>query len=226
MTVHYVSDAMTTPAICAEPSTSFKQLARTIVANHAAVIPVVDAEQRLVGLISEADLLARVCTNEPGRHHVRQFSRKHRRQLKGSSAGEVMWPSPPTVKATDTVVHAASVAEQAGLAALPVVASDGVLIGVVTRIDLLMPFLRSDAELGAEIRDKIIVERLALDPNTVDVSVDAGVVTVAGLVPTKVVADAVISEVRAIDGVVAVNDQLSFVAQPGSAYPAWRHAST
>jgi osmotically-inducible protein OsmY len=91
---------------------------------------------------------------------------------------------------------------------LPVVDEDGTLLGIVTKGDLLKPYLRTDAEIRRDIEDGIVAELLMLEPFTVEVEVEEGIVTLSGFVSQPVVADQLRKAVRKVPGVIDVDDSL------------------
>ena len=60
---------------------------------------------------------------------------------------------------------------------LPVVDADGVLVGLVSRGDLVRAFARPDDEIRHEIEEDVLRRAMWLDPDAVDVTVTDGVVT-------------------------------------------------
>jgi CBS domain-containing protein len=93
---------------------------------------------------------------------------------------------------------------------LPVVDHSGVLVGIVTRADLLKVFLRSDDEVRFDVLDHVSGDLLRLAPGTVEVEVSDGVVRLAGRVPRRTQALAMEKLTGAVDGVVAVNSELQW----------------
>jgi hypothetical protein len=83
-------------------------------------------------------------------------------------------------------------------------------VGIVTRRDLLMVFLRPDAEIRKEVIDEVLVGALWLPPRTVEVSVAEGVVTLTGHMERQTEAEIAVSMTRQIDGVVDVVDKLTY----------------
>jgi CBS domain-containing protein len=86
---------------------------------------------------------------------------------------------------------------------------EDLLVGIVTRRDLLQVFLRPDAEIRDEVIEEVMVRTLRLPPMTVDVYVVEGVVTLTGQLERKSETEIAVSMTRQIDGVVAVIDQLT-----------------
>lgn len=142
-----VADLMTPTAVAVQPGTSFKEIARLLDEYGITAVPVVDEENRPVGVVSEADLL---------RRHT---------EKDGPSTAEAMMSSPVvTARPSWTAVEAARLMERHRVKRLPVVDADGRLIGVLSRSDLLQLFLRRDRSIQEEIREDVVVRILRLSP--------------------------------------------------------------
>jgi len=96
-------------------------------------MPVVDRENRVIGIVSEQDLLR--AFREPG-------------NLNEIKVKEIMTKSPIVIKEKTSLEEASKIMEDAHIHRLPVV-KDGVLIGTVTRHDLLRAWLGMSVEEGA-----------------------------------------------------------------------------
>lgn len=107
-----------------------------------------------------------------------------------------------------TLVEAARLMDRRGVKHLPVTDRDGRLVGILSRRDLLRPFLRPDDVLRKEIVEDILDRTLWLPPDAVHVSVDDGVVTLTGTVDLKSLIPVIERLCRAVDGVVAVHHTL------------------
>jgi osmotically-inducible protein OsmY len=94
-----------------------------------------------------------------------------------------------------------------------VVARDGLLIGIVSRTDLLSVYERPDGDIRDEVLRDIIAREFRLDSAEFEVTVSSGVVTLAGPVARLDTALALLSRVRHAEGVVAIRDRL-LVAEP------------
>ena len=132
-----VGDVMHPGVVAAHEEAAFKQIADALVRNGVSAVPVIDDDRKVVGVVSESDLLART-------------SDEAHPDLDDVTARELM-TTPPVVTRRDVpVAEAAHLATQAGVRRLPVVDSDGVLVGIVTRADLLKGLLRSDEETAED----------------------------------------------------------------------------
>ncbi|MEU5896601.1 MULTISPECIES: CBS domain-containing protein [unclassified Streptomyces] len=212
-----VGSVMTTDVIRATCDTSFKEVAQLLGDHHISGLPVVDGDEKVVGVISETDLLARQAATpipfEP-KHHVRlppltRNSRERAAKAKARTAGRLMSEPPVTVHADDTIVQAARTMARRRVERLPVLDEEERLVGIVTRRDLLQVFLRSDADIRDEVIEEVLVRSLWLSPRLVDVSVTEGVVTLTGRLERRSETEIAVSMTRQVDGVVAVVPHLT-----------------
>ncbi|MFE5628813.1 CBS domain-containing protein [Streptomyces sp. NPDC056463] len=182
-----VGGLMTDEVVSAIGSSSFRDVAKLLAAHDISGVPVVDADDRVLGVVSESDLLAR-------------------REL---TADGLMTTPAITVHAEQTVADAARLMVRRGVERLPVVDEEERLVGIVTRRDLLRVFLRPDAEIRRRVREDVLADTMALPGDAVDVHVLDGVVTLGGRLPRRSQVPMVLKLTEQVDGVVAVVDRLS-----------------
>jgi CBS domain-containing protein len=199
-----VADVMTRDVLTARPETSLKDVARVLSEHHLSALPVLNSEGGLVGMVSEADLLA----EQPG---VGRRIRRWRRvvQPSGGTVGRVMSTDLVVVGPDAGLPEAARRMAHHGVEPLPVIDAHGALLGIVSRGDLVRVFLRADDEIRDEIVGEVFTDLLWIDPTEVDVTVVDGVVTLAGTVDDSILADTVERLVRRVDGVVDVRNALA-----------------
>ncbi len=185
-----VKDVMTKNVTTVDASTPFKDVAETLIAHAVSAVPVVDGEGRVVGVVSEADLLRKEEFREqyyregyqpPLRVRLRsrmsQEGGRPRDKARGETAGELMTAPAVTAPAEITTVVAARIMDEHGIKRLPVVDAEGRLTGIVSRADLLKVFVRSDDDILHEVRDDILERSLWVETSGVTVTADKGVVT-------------------------------------------------
>ncbi|AZQ39502.1 CBS domain-containing protein [Streptomyces cyaneochromogenes] len=222
-----VGSVMTTEVVRAEYGTPFKEVARMLGDHRISGLPVVDDDEKVIGVISETDLMIRQAEVpdpfEPKkRFRLDRLTRARRERAvkaRARTAGQLMTEPPVTVHADDTIVEAARTMAQHHIERLPVLDEEQRLVGIVTRRDLLQVFLRPDAAIRAEVVDEVLVRALWLPPRSIAVSVTEGVVTLLGQMERKSETEIAVSMTRQIDGVVAVVDKLDYRLDDSHARP-------
>jgi CBS-domain-containing membrane protein len=207
-----VRNIMTEAVVVAEEQAPFKELLDLMHEHHVSAIPIVDRGSRLIGIVSEADLLlkeARASGDAEPIFETRR-SRIEREKAEGSVAAHLMSSPVVTVGAGATVAEAARIMHDRGVKRLPVVDDDQRVIGIVSRSDLLTVFLRPDSEIANEVDDGVLRGTMWLEPGTVHASVHEGVVKLKGQVESKSQMFMLIGLVRGIEGVVGVDSELTY----------------
>jgi CBS domain-containing protein len=210
-------EIMTSPVITVGPDTPFRDIVAAMLKKGISGVPVVDGYGRLLGIVTEADLLHKEEEPQPrpalipwhGSSLRRERVVDRHRKATGMTAGELMTEN--VVTATEeTPVHVlAHLMLSRDINRIPIV-RDGNLVGIVTRADILKVFARSDEALVSAVRETLAKD-LWIDPGTLTIACQNGVVTVAGEVDRRTDRDLVIKWVNAIDGVVGLNtDRLAY----------------
>jgi len=206
-----VKDVMTTHVVAVRQNASFKDMAARLREHRVSAFPVIDDQDRVIGVVSEADLLTKEALDlgAPGRVSGMLH---HREQAKaaGLTAGDLMTTPPVTIGPDEFVSQAARLMYARKVKRLPVVDHDGRLIGIVSRADVLSVYSRPDTDIRHDIIEEIILNTLLTDPARFTVTVKDGIVTVEGMPETAVVGHDMIDEIRHVEGVVAVRDRLSY----------------
>ena len=207
-----VQDVMRGPAAVIPADGTFKQAVAMLCEHDVSAVPVVDGAGRVLGIVSEADLLAKAGRSLlEGRPRMFQSraTRLARAKASGRTVRDVMTAPAITVSPCTTLDEAAMTMQRRHLRRLPVVDAAGRLVGVVSRADLLGIFLRSDERLREEVVGAVL-SRLAIDPSGVEVAVRAGVVRIGGVVERR--SDVMLIEELApgLEGVVAVDSSLTY----------------
>jgi len=206
-----VSSVMTTKVITVAPETPFKDVVAVLSGNGIAAVPVIGPGGGIVGVVSEADVLAKQEFHggkDPTPHGApRRRVRWYRAQ--GMCAAEVMTTPVITIGPDEPVAVAARRLAEQRVRRLFVV-DDGRLVGVVSRRDILGMFLRPDDEIRAEVEEQVLGRELGLAPATVRVAVEAGVVSVAGELAKRSETGLATHLIRAVPGVVSVRSELTY----------------
>ena len=216
------SDVMITGVITVKPDSDVPEVAALLLNNHISAAPVVDNTGRLIGIISEGDLLRR---GEAGTGHERswwlrlligrevlaaEFLKEHSRRVGDLMTREIVSAEPDT-----PVAEIATLLERHRIKRVPIVQNDKV-VGIVSRANLIQALatfrkkaLQPQPIADAELREKI-VSRLKSEPwvrpNLVNVTVTDGTVDLWGLVGSAVEKQALRVAVETIPNVKAVND--------------------
>ncbi|MGW5861543.1 CBS domain-containing protein [Streptomyces sp. NPDC055239] len=213
-----IGSVMTSEVVSAQYGTPFKEVAKRFSEYRISGLPVIDADDKVVGVISETDLLVREAQAPDPHRPPRRFrlsrmsgaARKDRAKATARTAGQLMSTPPVCVHADNTIAEGARRMAQHKVERLPVVDDEDRLVGIVTRRDLLQVFLRADHEIRHEVIEQILVRTLWLTPQAVRVDVQNGVVTLEGQLERRSEVSVALHMTRETDGVVAVVDKLTF----------------
>ncbi|MFG3257528.1 CBS domain-containing protein [Streptomyces sp. NPDC048172] len=220
-----IENVMTREVVQVEARAPFKRVAELLAEHRVSGLPVTDAAGRVLGVVSEADLLTRQSEQEDlrradlERHSAPAWLRRLARGRAGrrdaaksraATAERLMTAPAVTVRPEDTVTDAARTMARHGVKRLPVVDGDGLLTGIVTRHDLLRVLLREDPEIRAEVVEEVLGRTLWLAPNALGVDVRNGVVTLEGQVERRSEIGIAVHMTERIDGVVSVVDKLTY----------------
>jgi CBS domain-containing protein len=212
-----VSDVMATDPVTIDKNLPYKQVARVLAEKDLSAVPVISGGGRVLGMVSEADLLrreesafGRLSAGLPRRTH------RERAQAGALTAAGLMTSPAKTIHPDAPLGAAARLMNAHHISRLPVVSPSGELIGVVSRRDLLRVFLRPDAEIAADIATELgRVTQAGL--TRIAVSVSDGEVTLTGeLGPAGLIGTAV-KIAAEVDGVVAVTSRLTASEAPAEA---------
>jgi CBS domain-containing protein len=209
-----VEELMTREVVCVRPEATLKEVAQLLVDHRISGLPVCDDRGRVVGVVSEGDILYRE-SGDPDRAGLlaRLFDDRlqvEARKAAARTAEEAMTAPPITIEGNRVAAAAARTMIDEAVNRLPVVDVHGKLMGIVTRADLVRAFVRSDAEIANEIRRDILERILWSGPEDVDVSVENGDVTLAGSLETQIDVDMLVKLVARVPGVVGVNSLVTY----------------
>ncbi|MFE7240162.1 CBS domain-containing protein [Streptomyces sp. NPDC057580] len=189
MKTRTVGEVMTSEVVCASRQTPLDDVARLLDRHRIRALPVVDHDDKVVGVVSGADLAhGSVAT----------------------TAGELMTTPAVTVHPEQRVSDAARLMERQGVDRLPVVDEEDRLIGIATRRDLLRVFLRTDEEIRQQVVEEVLVSALGLPPGAVAVSVRDGMVVLEGRLHRRSDVPLAVRSTWRLEGVVGVVNRLGF----------------
>lgn len=211
-----VRDVMTTSVISASHDAPLKDVANLLVEHGISGLPVVDADKRVVGVVSEADFLLKESGADAMPHGrlerllgETKATRNYRAKLEATTAAEAMTSPAITVSSGHSISEAARTMTRHAINRL-VVVDDGRLVGIVTRADLVRAYVRSDQELAETIRQDVVLRILWLDPAGFVVNVKDGVATIVGQVESRSTAEMVGRAVAMVPGIVDVRADVTW----------------
>ena len=172
-----------------------------VLEGRAAIVPVVDKSQRVVGVVCDGD--------------VRRW-RASRRRADGdlatddTVAGELMSAPAWTVDAQALLTEAAKRMHCRKVSHLPVTGEGGRLVGVVSATDLLRAFGRLDTEIRADLIEHVLRRTMYVDPDQVHVAVRDGEVILAGTIERRSAVAVAERLAYTVPGVVHVVNRLNY----------------
>lgn len=210
-----VGEVMTRRVIALHEDAEYKDIAAVLRRCRVSACPVIDEGRRVIGVVSEADLLYKQTDPPmpPGLHRLDWRLHEHTKAT-AMTASELMTAPAVVIVPSAPVATAAKVMQDRLLKRLPVVDTDGCLVGIVTRSDVLAVFERSDEDIWVEVVKVFVDEEFALDPASFDITVRSGVVTLGGQIDQRGTALTLLGRVRHAEGVVGVRDRLGYPAEP------------
>jgi CBS domain-containing protein len=207
-----VADVMTRNVVTVDGLAPFKQVVRLPRRNGVSALPVVDEDGTMLGIVSEADLILKEDPELEG--GGRRFEGRARTVARAKAVATTAWElmTAPVVWASpdQSLGEAARLMYRRGVKRLPVLDADRRIVGIVSRVDLLDVFLRSDDEIAEEVRGEVIGRTLWMEPDTIRIVVHEGVVTLEGQVERRSLLPVIERLVGAVEGVVAVDDRMTY----------------
>ena len=221
-------DVMTTKVVAVTPEMPVNTIAALLLERHISAVPVIDEDRRILGIVSEGDLMRRDETarrrswwlaafGEPEKL-AREFVKTH-----GQRAKDVMTRKVQVVTEETSIAAIAELLEKKGIKRVPV-ARDGRLVGIVSRADLLrglatrglkpmVPEAPEDGAIRAQLLELIEREPWA-DSTFLTIVVDHAVVHLWGFVRSETEQGALHVAAESVPGVQGVEDYLLMRAGP------------
>ena len=161
-----VADVMTREVAAVVPATPVKDIARTLSQRRVSALPVVDLEGRVLGVVSEADLLLKegrgILAESPRRFET--AGRRAERTKSGATvAADLMTAPALTIAPEAPVAEAAGLMRRRGVKRLVVVDEHDRLAGIISRGDVIRVFLRSDGDIRRAVVEGLAANLLWLD---------------------------------------------------------------
>jgi CBS domain-containing protein len=228
------SEVMTREVITIDPKTDVKEIVDLMIRHRISGLPVVDAQGRVLGIVSEGDLMRRVENDTErrdswwltalfaARDDSGSYIKSHARR-----AEDLMTRDPVTVGSDTPLFRIAQLLEKHHVKRVPVV-DEGRLVGIISRSNLLQGFSATQTRAqasgsanDADIRHRIMdamEERFDISGNMTNVVVQDGVVDLWGLVESDSQRKAAAILAEEVDGVKSVNNHLKILkAMPNPA---------
>ncbi len=220
-------DIMTTKVVAVGPEMPINAIAALLLERHISAVPVIDEDRRVLGIVSEGDLMRRgeaarrrswwLATFGEAEDLAREFVKTH-----GQRARDVMTREVLTVSEGTPVAEIAELLEKKGIKRVPVV-RDGRLVGIVSRADLLRglavrglkpvaPEARDDEAIRTQLLAVLAREPWA-DTHSLSVVVDHGIVHFWGLVGSENERQALSIAAENIAGVKGVQNHLRLAGE-------------
>ena len=146
-----VSEIMTKDVITVQPNASIREIAECLVEKRISGVPVVDGDGRVVGIVSEGDLMRKeIAPDLPDGlcilgaviyyNGLREY-REAFRKMAAQKARHIMTKEVVSVHAEDDVTRVAKIMYDKHVKRVPVLDGAGMLIGIVSRRDIVKMFL-------------------------------------------------------------------------------------
>ncbi|MER5600826.1 CBS domain-containing protein [Streptomyces sp. NPDC002265] len=205
-----VSDVMTRAVVAVGRDAPFKDIVRLMERWKVSALLVLEGEGRVIGVVSEADLLPKEEFRDSVPDRFTQRQRLSDLAKAGALTAEELMSSPTvTVHGNTTLAEAARIMARRNVKRLPVIDTEGRLDGVVSRSDLLKVFLRNDEDLTEEVRHEVVDRLFPLPADHIRVEVLEGVVTLTGWVDDAELIPVAERLARTVEGIVDVHCHLT-----------------
>jgi CBS domain-containing protein len=212
-----VRDVMTTRVVAVRENATFKDMAALLTEYRVSAFPVLDDEGKVIGVVSEADLLSKEALVADMGSQAAWLGRiagspYHDEFAKAAAitATDLMTKPPVVVTPDEPVTSAARLMYHSRVKRLPVVGEKGQLIGIVSRADVLSVYRRPDEEIRQEIIKNVIMNEFFADPDHFVVAVKDGIVTLEGYPESAAKGRDIVVDAWHIEGVVTVRDRLTY----------------
>ena len=222
-------DIMAAPVITASPQATIKSVAETFLKYHISGVPVVDENGRLVGIISEGDLLHRAETGTERRRPwwlramagsetlALDYVKAHARKVADAMTSRVITASPET-----SIQDIAVLLEKHAIKRLPII-ENGQLVGIISRANLVQAIASAGKSLDIVLEDSTIRTKLLshlreqnwAHDGLINVTVNGGVVDLWGIACSDSERKAIHVAAEATAGVRTVNDNMKMWPMPG-----------
>jgi CBS domain-containing protein len=223
-------DVMVSPVITMGENDSVRDAAKLLVEKRISAVPIMDAAGKLVGIVTEGDLMRRTETDTEHPYSwlsfflgegaaAADYVKSHATKVKDVMTRNVRTAGPDT-----PLYEIADLFEENHIKRVPIVNDAGDLVGIVSRANILQAVASARPKLEIALPDKAIREKLLQElreqpwahVHRMNIVVTDGVVDLWGFVRSDKERQAIIVAAERIAGVTAVNDRL--MRETGIAY--------
>ncbi|MGC1211594.1 MAG: CBS domain-containing protein [Micromonospora sp.] len=208
-----VGDVMTRDVATVGEETPYRQIVDVLIRRGISAVPVVDNFRRVLGVVSEADLLHKIeRSGHPDERRVFEGRRRRtaREKADALAAKDLMTAPAVTTQAEASLPSAARLMDKEAVKRLPVLDDLGRLVGIVTRSDLLRVHLRTDAEIREDVVQEVLRRVLAVRDGLVTVQVRGGEVTLDGRLDRRTAVELAGRLAAQVSGVVQVHNAIGY----------------
>lgn len=210
-----VSEIMSGRVVTVTPGTPYKHALEQMIDHGIGGLPVVDDDSRLVGIVTESDLVTKPAFGGPPRRRLEVLADilhgaygSSITKARALTVADVMTTPVASIGADDDVREVARMMVEHGITRLPVTDREGTVIGIVSRRDVLKTFNRPDEVIRAEILARYAQASWAPEDAEVDVEVHDGVVRVRGSVHHPMDRPVMVGVAWSVPGVIGVEEHL------------------
>ena len=216
-------DVMVSPVVTVGENETVREVAKLLIAKRISAVPVVDGSGKLVGIVTEADLLHRAesGTVRPvswwlslisgDRALAEDYVKSHAMKVKDVMTRDVKTADPET-----PLYEIADLFEEKHIKRVPIVSKGGDLLGIVSRANIIQAVASARPKLEVSLSDatirKALLAELKKQPwshvHRLNVTVTGGVVDLWGLVDSEKERQAITVVAETVSGVTGVNDHL------------------
>jgi CBS domain-containing protein len=216
-------DVMVSPVITVGINGTVRDVARTLLDKRISALPVVDGKGRMVGIVTESDLMHRAEAGTERRYSWWLEAFKNESELAADyikshavKVADIMTRHVETVTPETPLHEIAALLESRQIKRVPVISAEGDLVGIVSRANLLQAIATARPKLELTLPDAAIRKRVSdllgkqnwTHGRALNVTVDNGVVDLWGAVDSDTERKALRVAVESIPGVSMVQDHL------------------
>jgi CBS domain-containing protein len=210
-----VRDVMTTKVVALRQDAGYKEIVTALRRYRVSAFPVLDSANRVIGVVSEADLLLKEARpGQPTGAALPAGQLPDIFRAVGVTARELMTAPAITIGPDAPLTEAVGLMRERRVKRLPVAGPSGRLVGIMSRADVLSVFERPDEQIWDEVVS-LAAGVLGPDAGLLEVTVRGGVVTLTGMIDDQANALHLLDVVCHVEGVVAVRDRLSYPDDAG-----------